>query len=678
MKLVIVESPTKAKTLNRFLGNDYKVVASMGHIRDIPSNKMNIDIEHDFEPTYAVADDKQKTVKEIEKLAKSAEEIYLATDPDREGEAIAYHIQYLLHQALKQRRDYKRITFHQITKAAVEEAIAHAGTVNQQLVDAQQARRILDRLVGYSLSPVLWRKVRRGLSAGRVQSVALRLIVEREREIEKFKPKEYWEITVAVAPQKRQTDQFWVELTHIGKKKIITGKGDDRRFVVNSQDKAETIVTDLQKAAYTVKEVDRKEKKRQPKPPFTTSTLQQAAANSLGYTSKRTMSVAQKLYEQGYITYHRTDSFHLAAEAINMARDYIGTKIGAEYLPEKPRLYVTKSKSAQEAHEAIRPTDIAKFGKELENVDAAAVKLYNLIHKRFLACQMVDAIFDATTIKVEAANNQIYQLKATGSILKFDGFLKVYKAKSSKEDEVILLPELSQGDNLDYKDLKHEQKFTQPPPRFNDASIIKMLEQLGIGRPSTYAPTISTLLARGYMERNDRRFYPTAVGITVTDFLVKNFDEVMEYGFTAEMENDLDKIAEGTKEWVPMMKDFWKPFDKKVDAVIDKAERVKVPVEKTGDKCPECGKEHGGELVIRTGRFGKFISCSRFPECKHTDTYQETVDDITCEKCNQGEVVIKKTRKGRTFYGCSRYPDCDWASWTKPETKTVKDSDKGS
>ena len=672
--LVIVESPTKAKTLNRFLGKDYEVIASMGHIRDIPSNKMNIAIDKNFEPTYAVDDKKQKTVRQIQQLAKKADEIYLATDPDREGEAIAYHVQHILDQALKQKKEYKRITFHQITKTAVEEAIGHAGVVNQDLVEAQQARRILDRLVGYSLSPVLWRKVRRGLSAGRVQSVSLRLVVEREREIEAFKPQEYWEISVLTAPKAqeardKQQEDFWIELTHIGGKRIVEGKGDDRIFTVNSKDTAEDVVKDLKQAQYSVADVVRKEKKRRPKPPFTTSTLQQAASNSLGYTSKRTMSVAQRLYEEGHITYHRTDSFHLAAEAVAMARDFIGTELGKEYLPAKPRGYQTKSKSAQEAHEAIRPTDTLKQGKDLSGVDAAAQKLYNLIRRRFLACQMVDAVFDATTVKVVAKGAKKYKLKANGSIMKFDGFLKIYsKAKDATEDT--LLPEVKTGDLLEYKDLKHDQKFTQPPPRFNDASIIKTLEQLGIGRPSTYAPTISTLIGRGYMERKERRFYPTAVGITVTDFLVKNFDTVMEYSFTAEMENDLDKIAEGKKEWVPMIRQFWDPFDQKVSKVIDKADRVQVPVIKTGEPCPTCGKKEGGEEVIRTGKFGKFLSCNRFPDCKYTGKFNETVGDLQCEKCGKGDVVIKRTRKGRTFYGCSRYPDCDWASWTKPgETK---------
>lgn len=675
--LVIVESPTKAKTLGRFLGADYSVIASMGHIRDIPSNKMNIDIEHDFEPSYEISKGKEKTVRQIESLAKKANEIYLATDPDREGEAIAYHIKHIIDQAIKGKKKFKRITFHQITKAAVDEAMAHAGDVDTKLVDAQQARRVLDRLVGYSLSPVLWRKVRRGLSAGRVQSVALRLVVEREREIEAFKPQEYWEIKVQVLPQgKAASQKFWIDLYKIDGHNIVTGKGDERKFKVNSDQSAAEIVSQLKTANYQIVDVIRKERRRSPKPAYTTSTLQQVAANSLGFTAKRTMSVAQQLYEEGLITYHRTDSTVLSNEAITMARDYISANYGPEYVPDKPRLYQTKSKSAQEAHEAIRPTDVSSKANQLQGVDASAKKLYDLIWKRLVSCQMVDAVYDATTIEVEASGTKKYGLKANGSIMKFAGWRKVYvshkpqatnhKLDSQIASEDVILPEVEVGEKLAYQDLLSEQKFTQPPPRYNDASIVKILESLGIGRPSTYAPTISTLITRGYMERIERKFVPTPVGMTVTDFLVKNFDEILDYGFTAQMEADLDKIAEGKKEWVPMMKQFWKPFDQKVSKVVDKADRVQVPVEKTGEKCPVCGLSDKGEVVIRTGKFGKFLSCSRFPECKYTGKYVETVDDLKCEKCHQGMVAVKKTRTGRTFYGCSRYPDCDWASWTKP------------
>lgn len=676
--LIIVESPTKAKTLGRFLGNDYQVMASMGHIRDIPSNKMNIDISKGFEPVYQTSPDKIKVVSQIKKLAKTAKEIYLATDPDREGEAIAYHIAHIISKEAKVKKKLKRITFHQITKSAVEHALEHPGTVNAKLVDAQQARRVLDRLVGYSLSPVLWRKVRRGLSAGRVQSVALRLVVERERQIAAFKPQEYWEIRVLVHPQNQgKSNQFYVDLVKVEGKAIVTGNGDQRRFTVKTGETAAKIVADLKQATYQVAQVTRKTRKLVPKSPYTTSTLQQAAANSLGFTAKRTMSVAQKLYEEGLITYHRTDSVFLAPEAIAMARDYIASNYSNEYLPDKPRYYKTASKSAQEAHEAIRPTDLVGGGKGLSGMDAAAAKLYQLIWRRFVSSQMTDAIYDATTIDVLAqSGDRKYELRANGSILKFDGWKKVYgpskpkKSKSGEQDETeVILPDVNQADLLCYDDLTSQQKFTTPPPRYNDASIVKALESLGIGRPSTYAPTISTLIARGYMERVERRYIPTAVGMTVTDFLVKNFDQIMDYHFTASMEDDLDKIAEGKRAFVPMMKEFWRPFHKQVDKVVDKADRVKVPVESTGEKCPECGAKEKGELVIRTGRYGKFISCNRFPECKYTAQYRETVGDLKCEKCGQGDVLVKKTRTGRTFYGCSRYPDCDWASWSKPGEK---------
>lgn len=664
MKLIIVESPTKAKTLSRFLGNEYSVTASMGHVRDLPSNKMNIDVKDDFKPSYGVVEDKLEVVDKISKMAKKAETIYLAMDPDREGEAIAYHMRYVLKDKLDKKMDFKRISFHQITKEAVKEAIKHAGRVNLKLVDAQQARRILDRLVGYSLSPVLWKKVRRGLSAGRVQSVALRLVVEREREIEAFKEKEYWEVAVEVA-KKKEAGMFWVDLMAIDGKKLVEGKNDERVFLLASKDKAMPVVADLKRANYSVERVEKRERKRRPKPPYTTSTLQQAAATRLSWTAKRTMRVAQSLYENGLITYHRTDSTHLAGEAVAAARKLIGEEYGADFVPSEPRFYKTKSKSAQEAHEAIRPTRARVKPAEVDgDTDAAGKKLYGMVWRRFVACQMVDAVEDATTIDVTARGKRKYGLRATGSVIKFDGWRKVYGRRNVDEEAV--LPEVEEKEELKYKDLKHEQKFTQPPPRFNDASLVKTLEQLGIGRPSTYAPTIGTLIGRGYMERKDRQFVPSPVGTTVTDFLSGNFKEIMDYGFTAEMEDDLDKIAEGKREWVPMMREFWRPFHKLVDEVTEKAKRVQVPAEETGRACPECGRKEKGREVIRIGRFGKFLSCSRFPDCKYTDKYQEKVGRLKCEKCKEGDVVVKRTRKGRTFFGCSRYPECDWASWTDP------------
>jgi len=698
MNLLIVESPTKAKTLNRFLGSEYKVAASMGHVRDLPGNKMNIDTKHDFEPTYEVAEDKQKVIKELCSLARKAKMVYLAMDPDREGEAIAWHVRHVIKDKLgeKAKKDFfKRISFHQITKAAVEEAIGNAGGVNLQLVDAQQARRVLDRLVGYSLSPILWRKVRRGLSAGRVQSVALRLVVEREREIAAFKPQELWEIAIEVTKDKKE-EAFWVSLVEVGGKAVVEGKGDNRKFLINSKEKAMPIVADLKKAGYEVESVEKKERKSYPKPPYTTSTLQQAAANSLGWTAKRTMSVAQQLYEKGLITYHRTDSFHLAPEAVTAVRELIPAKYGAEYLPDKANFYKTSSKSAQEAHEAIRPTDVVVEPAMVDgDVDGAGKKLYSLVWKRFVSCQMMAAVYDATTINVEAkqpnSKTAKYRLRASGAVIKFAGWRIVYgrsiksqapstkqiqnsNGQNSKQEESdVVLPEVQQGEALKYVDLASQQKFTEPPPRYNDASLVKTLEKLGIGRPSTYAPTIGTLMARGYMERTERKFFPTAVGMTVTDFLADNFKEIMDYGFTAGMEDLLDKIAEGKREWVPVIREFWGPFNSKVKDVGENAKRVKVPVEKLGKKCPEC-KE--GELVIRTGRFGKFISCSRFPDCRYTAKLENKVKGIKCPKCGEGDVVIKKTRKGRTFFGCNKYPECDWASWTDPRKESVSGKTK--
>lgn len=678
MNLVIVESPTKAKTLTRFLGKEYVIEASRGHVRDIPGNKMNIDIDNDFEPVYEVVEGRQGLVAELAKKAAKASGVYLAMDPDREGEAIAYHVHYLLTHDSKGKKTklnvpFKRITFHQITKAAVEQAIAKAGSIDDKLVDAQQARRVLDRLVGYSLSPVLWRKVRRGLSAGRVQSVALRLVVEREREIEAFKPQEFWEIKSLVSPQKEEKSQFWVSLFQVGKDKIENTKEGVRQFLVNSKQVAEPIIIDLKTAHYQVESVVKKEKKQYPKPPYTTSTLQQAAANSLGWTGKRAMAVAQQLYEKGLITYHRTDSLHLAPEAVAMVREFVESKYGQDYLPEKPNFYKTKSKSAQEAHEAIRPTDVSNQPTAQSGLDTAQAKLYGLIWKKFVASQMVPAIFDATIIVVLATKaEREYRLKATGAVMKFAGWRRVYGAGAEGVDlDDVLLPEVSHEQRLDFLKLEHEQKFTEPPPRYNDASLVKELERLGIGRPSTYAPTIGTLITRGYMERIERRYHPSAVGMTVTDFLVKNFDSIMEYGFTANMEDELDKIAEGKRKWVPVLKEFWQPFHSKVESVADKAERVQIPVEKLDEPCPECGKESGGELVIRSGRFGKFISCSRFPDCKHTARIENKIK-MKCPECKEGDIVIKRSKKGRNFFGCNRYPECDYATWNDPRQPGAK------
>lgn len=656
--LVIVESPTKTKTLKKYLGDGFVVESSVGHIRDLPKSKLGVDVDNNFEPEYIQVKGKSKVTSKLKSEAAKAEVIYLATDPDREGEAISWHIAELLAEKSKikdLKSKLKRISFHEITKTAVEEAMKHPRDVDMALVDAQQARRVLDRLVGYKLSPVLWKKVRRGLSAGRVQSVALRMVVEREREIEAFKPQEYWEINVQVATGKK--DEFAISLYEV----------DGKKFEADSETKVKPVVADLKKAKYVVESVEKKERSRSPYPPFITSTLQRAAATFLGWSGKQTMQVAQQLYEAGLITYHRTDSVNLANEAVAAAREMIEKEFGKTHVPETPNYYKTKSKSAQEAHEAIRPTDAKKreIGDELNGkLEERHEKLYRLIWRRFIACQMKPSIFDQTTVVVMA--DKKYRLKAVGSVVKFEGWRKAYEEAVKSDEAEVILPSVETNDPLTYINLTDEQKFTQPPPRYNDASLVKELEKRGIGRPSTYASIISVLVDRGYVERQEKRFFPTVIGITVVDFLVEHFKEVMDYDFTAEMEEDLDRIALGEKQWREVMAVFWKPFVKQLETTEEKAKRVEIPVEQTGEKCPDC-KE--GDLIIRTGRFGKFISCSRFPECKYTAKFVEKLEGFMCPECG-AEVVVKRTKRGRTFYGCSTYPTCDWASWQDPRANT--------
>jgi DNA topoisomerase-1 len=626
----------------------------MGHVKDLPKSKLGVDIDKDFEPQYLLLQNKKKSVAEIKESAEKAKRVFLATDPDREGEAIAHHVREILgDQSLEPRR----IVFHEITKDAVEKAIKDPRDIDENLVNAQIARRVLDRLVGYKLSPLLWKKVRRGLSAGRVQSVAVRLIVEREREIEGFEKEEYWEIHCKVKSQKSKVkNDFLIKLV----KKID-----------NKQD-ADAVVTDLKKAKYLVSDVKKREVKKYPFPPFTTSTLTQTAAGFWGWSAKKTMSVAQRLYEEGLITYHRTDSINIAKMAIDRVRDYIKKEFGDTYLPAKPYFYKTKSKVAQEAHEAIRPTKVSHQPSAISHQQDAK-RLYELIWERFVACQMAPSVYDETTIEVEARNTKDYLLRTSGQVMKFDGWRKVLGSNNGKE--AIRLPEVREGEELHLIKVIPEQKFTQPPARYNEASLIKALENLGIGRPSTYAPIITTIQLRNYVEKKERRFYPTSVGIAVNDFLVNNFPKVFNYSFTAQMEDDLDKIANGKRSWKASIKTFWNPFEKKLKSVEEKSARVKIKVEKLGRKCPKC---KDGELVIRIGRFGKFISCSRFPDCDHTEKYIEKIG-VKCPECikkdlpagRQGDVIIKKTGRGKKFYGCSRYPNCKWASWRKPRRKTA-------
>ena len=669
MNLIVVESPTKARTLSRFLGKDYVVEATMGHIKDLPKSDLAVDIEHDFAPNYVLMEKKSENIKKIRTAAGKSDSIYIATDPDREGEAIAQHVEEILHENPKSQipnPKISRIVFHEITKNAVEEAINNPRKIDIHLVDAQIARRVLDRLVGYKLSPLLWKKVRRGLSAGRVQSVAVRLIVEKEREIEAFKAVEYWEIYCLVqSSNNKEQSSFNIQLVKI----------NDKKAEINNEKEAKEIVFNLEKSAYKVLDVRKKEVSKSPYPPFTTSTMTQAGARIFGWSAKRTMSIAQKLYEEGLITYHRTDSLNLSKEAVAKVRVYIEKNYGKEYLPETWRFYKTKSKTAQEAHEAIRPTDVGtnvnipnvKFAHDME-------KLYDLIWKRFVACQMSNCIFDETAIDVLASQTkneeQItnnYILRASGQVLKFDGWRKVIPLSKEEAPE---LPLLQKDEALDLIKVLSEQKFTQPPARYNEASLIKMLEKLGIGRPSTYAPIITTIQTRAYVEKAEGKFKPTSVGVAVSDFLVKNFPDIVDYSFTAGMEDKLDDIANGEEDWKKMMGVFYGPFEKKLVDVEKNSERVKIEVEKLGKKCPTCETEgrtgdKQGELVIRTGRFGKFISCSLFPECKHTEKYIVKLG-MNCPECKKGEVIIKNTKRGKKFYGCSRYPKCKWASWRKP------------
>ena len=652
MNLIIVESPTKAKTLGKFLGKDFELLATKGHIKDLPKSTLGIEIEKKFKPDYILVQNKEGVIKDIKKASKKAKKIYLATDPDREGEAISSHVKEIVNDDPK----IKRIVFHEITKSAVEEALKKPGKVDKNLVNAQIARRVLDRLVGYKLSPLLWKKVRRGLSAGRVQTVVVKLIVEKEREIEAFKVDEFWEVFVELSTSKKEN--IIVKLLKV----------NDKKVVIENEKSSKEVVDSLEKASYKVIEVNKKEIKKSSSPPYTTSTLSQAASRLLGWSAKRTMSIAQSLYEEGLITYHRTDSTNVAEGAIKSLRNYIKNKFGQEYLSEDIRLFKTKSKVAQEAHEAIRPTSEKKETLDENKFKKDQQVLYKIIWKRFVATQMSPCIYDETKIDVLAEEKtNSYLLRVTGQIMKFEGWRKVFTGLDTSKLE---LPKVLVNDSLQLVKVQPEQKFTQPPDRFTEASLIKTLESLGIGRPSTYAPTISTVQIRNYVEKNEGKFSPTYVGIAVNDFLVGNFPETFDYKFTADMENNLDEIANGKLIWNESIGIFWKPFEKILEKVTEKSKRVKIEVEKTDKDCPKCKK---GKMVIRIGRFGKFLSCERFPDCDYKEKYIQKVG-MKCPECKKGDVIIQKTKKGRKFFGCSRYPDCKWASWRKPTSDTKSSS----
>jgi len=676
--LVIVESPAKARTVGRFLGDRYVVKASLGHVRDLPAREMGVDTDHGFEPTYVPVEGRESAVRDIAKAARNADIIYLATDPDREGEAISWHLVELagLNRGGKPLR---RVVFHEITAPAIEEAFRHPRDIDMQLVNAQQARRVLDRIVGYRLSPVLWGKVRRGLSAGRVQSVALRLIVDREREIEAFKPEEYWVISTRLAKEGDGQRAFKAWLREI--------EGKKGRLRVRNESEAKAIAADLKKAAYAIGSVTTKTVRTRPQPPFTTSTLQQDAARRLRYGAQRTMRLAQALYEGvqlgggepvGLITYMRTDSTNLAQSALAEANAFIKDKFGPEYAG-RPRVYRRKSKSAQEAHEAIRPTSVLRTPESVaRHLRADQLRLYELIWRRMVASQMKDAVADSTTADVVAADTPSgarYVLRASGSVPRFDGFLVLYREAreedGGEDEENRQLPPLAQGEKTRLLGLDTEQRFTQPPPRYSEAMLIRTLEEKGIGRPSTYAAIVDTIERREYVARESRRFIPTRLGLAVTDLLADNFPDIMDPGFTAGMESKLDAVASGEIDWVPMLDGFYGPFDSQVERARENAKKVSwlELAEPSSEVCEKCERP----MVVAHGRRGKFLACSGFPECRNSRPLRVS----TGAKCpdDGGDLLVKRGRRGRVFYGCSNYPECKFTTRQRPLAEPCPECD---
>ena len=714
--LVIVESPAKAKTIKKYLGKDYTVLASYGHVRDLLPKEGAVDTEHDFAMKYQPIEKNEKHFEAIAKEMKKAEALFLATDPDREGEAISWHLCELLKEKkLLDKKAVRRVVFHEITKRAIQEAVEHPRDISMDLINAQQARRALDYLVGFNLSPLLWKKIRPGLSAGRVQSPALRMIVEREEEIEKFVAREYWTIEADLAKAK---EAFTAKLHAYQGKKLT-------QFSVTDADQAKDIETHLKKAAggkLTVGKVDKKQRKRNPAPPFTTSTLQQEASRKLSFTAQKTMRVAQQLYEGididgtavGLITYMRTDSVNLAQDAIDEIRALITERYGKDNVPAKPNVYKTKSKNAQEAHEAIRPTVAAQTPESVKaHLSADQQKLYDLIWKRTVACQMIHATINTVSVDLNAGEDNIF--RATGSMIADPGFIMVYQEgvdDSKGEDEERLLPALAVGDKVDLVKIRPEQHFTEPPPRFSEASLVKTLEEYGIGRPSTYAAIISTLQAREYVNLEKRRFTPTDVGRIVNKFLTGYFTQYVDYDFTAKLEDELDAVSRGEEDWVPLLRAFWKPFKERVDDTEQNVARKDVTQESLDEACPKCGKplsirlgrrgrfvgcsafpdcdytrslgddkepetpeviegrvcpQCSSQLLIRHGRYGKFIGCSNYPTCKHIEPLEKPADTgVECPECHKGTLLKRKSRYGKVFYSCSTYPECKYAVWNEP------------
>ncbi len=721
--LVIVESPAKCKTIKKYLGKGFEVMASYGHVRDLVPKEGAVDTEHDFAMKYQLIERNSKHVDSIVKAMKKSDALYLATDPDREGEAISWHLCELLKErkALKD-KEVHRVVFNEITKRAVNEAIEHARTLSTELINAQQARRALDYLVGFNLSPLLWKKIRRGLSAGRVQSPALRMIVEREIEIENFKPREYWTLESQLGKDKQP---FTARLTHLHDEKL-------KQFSINNEKSAHAARDELLKAAggkLVVDTVEKKKRKRNPAAPFTTSTLQQEASRKLGFTASRTMRVAQQLYEGmdiggdtvGLITYMRTDSVNLAQDALEELRTFIPERYGEHALPPEARLYKTKAKNAQEAHEAIRPTSIRNTPDEIKKyLSAEQLKLYELIWKRTIACQMIHATINTVSVDFTCGTGNMF--RATGSTVVDPGFMAVYledtdDAKASSDEK--LLPPLEKGDSCELSDISADQHFTEPPPRYSEASLVKTLEEYGIGRPSTYATIISTLQAREYVTLEKKRFYPTDVGRVVAKFLTEHFTQYVDYDFTAKLEDELDAVSRGEKDWVPLLQDFWKPFKELVDDKETSVSRSDVTTEAMDEECPKCGKplnlrlgrrgrfvgcsgypecdytrnvddERGSgepevvegrkcpecksDLIIRSGRYGKFIGCSSYPDCKHIEPIEKPADTgVKCPECKKGNILKRKSRRGKIFYSCERYPDCSYAIWNEPLAQPCPD-----
>jgi len=719
--LVIVESPAKAKTIQKYLGDDYEVLASYGHVRDLPPRKGSVDPDHQFAMTYAPIEKNSRHIELIAKALKKADVLLLASDPDREGEAISWHVYELMKERkLLKDKQVHRIFFNEITKTAIKEAIDNPRNISMDLVNAQQARRALDYLVGFNLSPLLWKKIRRGLSAGRVQSPALRLIAEREEEIERFIPQEYWRI---LAQCQHDSTAFEARLTHYQQEKL-------QQFTVNQELQALDIKAALLAQAQgvlRVEQIDKKQRKRNPSPPFITSTLQQEAARKLGFTARKTMMVAQQLYEgidigsgtMGLISYMRTDSVNLSQEAIEEIREYIHQRYGEDNCPKTARVFKTKSKNAQEAHEAIRPTSVKRTPDMVQQaLTPDQFKLYSLIWKRTLACQMAEALVDTVAVDMSCGEGNMF--RANGSTITFPGFLNVYEEgrDDSKEDDQnsVLLPTLTIGDKINLQDILANQHFTEPPPRYSEASLVKALEEFDIGRPSTYAAIIHTLQQREYVIVDKKRFFPTDVGRIVSRFLTNYFTRYVDYKFTAHLEDTLDAVARGEKEWIPVLEEFWQPFIHQIHTIDEQVQRKDVTTEAMDEECPKCSKplairlgkrgrfigctaypdcdytqdlssqsgekiepsivegrvcpDCGGALHIKTGRYGRFIGCSSYPDCKFIEPLEKPADTgVECPKCRQATILKRKSRKGKIFYSCAAYPKCDYALWNEPIAK---------